>query len=70
MRVKFIDIGYGNANWIADMEELTEAAVVREVKRAGAVMSRQVSAVLDDSGKTGEVIVGMFRLAGRFKVID
>ena len=65
--VKFENVGRSLACWQAVLRGWDEAAIIREVKRAGVLLSRGVDVALD--GFEGVLLVGGFRIVGRVSVV-
>ena len=70
MKVKFFDVGSTNASWTAEIKSLDYEVLYRQVKSKGAIMSSGIEFTYDEESKEGDIIVGMFRKVGEFKVIE
>lgn len=68
MKIQFTEVGRDKKSWTAEIKELTESAIVRQVKKGKAILSSGIEAILNEDGKTGYIIVGGFRTVGQFSV--
>jgi hypothetical protein len=65
--VAFADVGRGKRSWIAELPAFTEAALERQVRKNGGLASRGIEVQLV-SETEGVVLVGGFRVVGRFSI--
>lgn len=70
MTVQFNNVGRDKVSWSAQVKEVTEPALLREVKKKGVLMSRGVDVDFDASGLSGCIVVGGFRVVGHFIVVE
>ncbi|QFT40053.1 MULTISPECIES: hypothetical protein [unclassified Vibrio] len=70
MKVEFIEVGGNNMSWTSELEELDHDSLYKAVKSRGALMSEDIGFRYNDKTKTGVIVVGMFRAAGQFKVVE
>lgn len=66
--VHFQDVGRDKQSWSANLKSVSEDTLVKEVRRRGALCSRNVDCEINDMGSGGVVIVGGWRAAGRFTI--
>lgn len=69
MKIQFKEVGRNKKTWTAEVNELSESALLREIKKSGALMSRGVDVVLDDGDTSGLIIVGGWRTVGTFEIL-
>lgn len=67
--IEFYDVGAAKKTFRATMEELSEIAMFRAVKKAKALASKGIDFEQDESGLSGTVLAG-YRTAGYWKVIE
>jgi hypothetical protein len=70
MKVAFEGVGRGKLSWTADLASLSEAALVRELRRKKALASRGVDFEFNDDGTAAFILVGGFRRVGFVRLID
>jgi hypothetical protein len=66
--VEFIEVGRNKRSWTAPMKELDEDALYRSVRKHGAVMSRDLSFLLEDE-TNGAVLAGFHKI-GTFRIVE
>ena len=62
-RVRFIDVGRLKMTWEADLPNVDEKSLVREIQRQGALLSAGIEVV------NSQIIVGGFRVVGRTELV-
>jgi len=67
IKLKFENVGSKNLTWECRVKEVTEAALLRQIKVNQALMSRSIS--FDFDGQEGKVYAG-FRTVGTFRVVE
>lgn len=68
MKIHFKDVGRDKKSWPYECNNITESQLAKEAKLKGGLMSSCVEALIDDSGLTGAIIVGGWRLVGKFTI--
>lgn len=70
MTVEFRNVGQNNLSWTAQMQRpANEAAIVRAIRKKGALMSRDIGIEFDPLSLSGSIYAG-FRCVGRFEIVD
>lgn len=69
MKVAFENVGRGRLSWVADLTTLSEAALVRELRRKKALASRAIDFDFSDDGTAARILVGGFRPVGTVHII-
>lgn len=73
MKVQFEDVGRGKVSFVVDIPivegELSYQAMELACRHNGRLMSSDVDFSCDPDGQHGEVIVGGFRVVGRWKAV-
>lgn len=69
MTVQFENVGRNKKSWTADIEEINGDLLMRQIRKHGALGSRDVSFLWDDDTNEGVVVVGGFRQVGTFRVV-
>lgn len=70
IRVRFVDVGPRRLTWEAQMTNLTESNLYYAVRRKKALGSKGIEFMADDeTGMTGQIVVGMGRPVGRYELI-
>lgn len=68
MKVTFTDVGRDKRTWTAEIDELTDAALVRSIRKS-ALLSSGID-VEFETPTSGLVIVGGLRVVGRFQAVN
>lgn len=68
MTVHFSDVGRDKKSWDAEVQSLSDAMLIREIRKQGALMSRSIDFAWDDSGDYARILVGLFRQVGELVV--
>lgn len=63
-KVRFTNVGRANMSWEADLSSRSESAMVREIRRKGALASRGIDFA------EGVIYVGGFRAVGMYEFVD
>lgn len=66
IKLRFENVGSKNKTWECRVKEVTETALLRQIRINQALMSRSLS--FDFDGQEGNVYAG-FRTVGTFKVV-
>lgn len=66
--IHFKDVGRGKAQWSQQFPAITEDAIVKAIRRKGALMSSDIDVEMSDNNLTGVIIVGGWRAVGGFTV--
>jgi hypothetical protein len=66
--LRFVGVGRGKKSWTSVLKPVTEDGILREIRRHGGLMSRDVGAEISDDGTAGVVVVGGFREVGAFTI--
>jgi len=67
--VRFTDVGANKKSWTtAYAGPPDEYQLATDVKKSGSLMSRGIDISINEDGLSGAVIVGMFRIVGRFTI--
>ena len=68
MTVTFHNVGSHKKNWIANMSNLADRELIKQIRRHGALMSRDIDFVWNEDGDEANIFVGMFRNVGKILV--
>ena len=67
--VEFSEVGRDKRKFTASMAELDHSCLYRAVKRAKAIMSKDIEFMADPDSNAGTVVVGGCRIVGFWKVL-
>lgn len=67
--VSFSNVGRGKLSWTATLPRLDDASMIREIKKRGALGSRDID-FSDDGSGGGAIYVGGFRQVGEWRVVE
>src|SRR6185436_1185317 len=68
--VRFEAVGRDKKSWETQLESLSDAALIRQIRQRAALMSRDMEFDWDDAGESATIVVGGFRCVGSVRVID
>ena len=68
MQIHFRNVGRDKKCWSAEVSDLHDDTLIREIRREGALMSRGIDFAWNDSGTGGAIFVGIFRKVGDYWV--
>jgi hypothetical protein len=67
--VEFRNVGRGKRTWIANLPNLSDAALYREVSKSGALANQGIDFDVSEDG-SGTIYVGGFRPVGTFQTVE
>ena len=70
MIVLFENVGRAKKTWASTVDAIEGDTLLREVRKHGALGSRDVSFLWDDETSEGVVVVGGFRHVGSFRLVE
>lgn len=69
VRIQFRNVGRDKKTWTADVADVSDEVLIRQIRREGALMSRDIDVLWNDSHTGGAIYVGIWRKVGDFVVL-
>lgn len=68
MTIHFLNVGRDKKSWNAEVPDLSDRTLINQIRRQGALMSRDIDFNWNNADDGGVIYVGMFRNVGKFSV--
>ena len=68
MKIHFRNVGREKKSWTAEVGDLHDDTLIREIRREGALMSQGIDFAWNNEGTGGGIFVGIFRKVGDYWV--
>lgn len=68
MTVKFENVGRDKKTWSADVSSLSDAELIRSIRKQGALASRDIAFEWSEEGTSAQIYVGGFRCVGSISI--